>query len=1220
MAETAKANFAHLHVHTSYSALASTVHIEDLFKKAKEFGLPAVAMTDHGNMAGVIEFMGEAKKAGIKPIYGCDVYVKFDGAPETAKFPYMRLALLAMTKDGFQNLVALVSRSYTEGRANRPIVTKAWIEERAEGLIALSGGLKGEIGYHLLNNREDLAEAEFEWMLKTFGDRFYAELQENNLSEQTRINEWLLAHCKRTGVKPVATSDVHYLEKDDAMSHEIFILTQLGRTLSDATKRSLCTEFWLKDPATMEEQFAFCPEALANTLEVADRCNVEFKFTDDNGRPIYYLPKFPIPANEAPQSAEDFLALESRRGLEKRFLATSFKPNLVRPDWPELKQRYIQRNEDEIGMIQKTGFSGYFLIVSDFIRWAKAQGIPVGPGRGSGAGSTVAWALDIIDIDPLPYNLLFERFINPERVSMPDFDVDFCMDRREEVIEYVRQKYGKEQVSQIITFGRLQTKACIKDVGRVLGMSFGEVDQLTKLVPNRLGITLTEALKEEPKFAELREMNPVVDNLFIHALKLEGLTRSFGKHAGGVIITDLPLTNYAPLMTDEEGSVVVQYDKDASEKVGLVKFDFLGLKTLTHIQKAVDQVNEKRKRGGLPPDFRIEDVGVEDKDAYALIARGDNNGVFQVESSGMIDLCKKLGPANLEELTWINSIYRPGPLESGMVDDFIERKHGRIEIEYPHPLLEDVLKESLGVIIYQEQVMRAARELAGYSLGEADLLRRAMGKKKPEEMAKMKGSFVERATKNGIDPAKATEIFDLIEKFAGYGFNKSHATAYAYVSFQTAYLKAHYPAQFYAALLTTEMSDTDKLAKYISDAKEHQIAVMGPDVNESERLFNVVTAADGVESIRFGMEAIKGCGAAAISVIVEERTANGPFRSFPDFCKRMANKKVNKKTLEVLIRAGAFDSLYPQNVRGAQSGQGPAHLKMNRQTLFKAIEPIQTWAVKEAEIAALGQGGLFDALFSSSGAGPALKAPEPDMPFHSEFTHMEKLEAERELLGFYVSGHPLDPYRSLLRQVTTTNIARIFEMAKEGKLPKKEAGPVDWKARKAAAGNEPALGGMITAAKEITTKKGDKMAFVTLEDYDGKIEVVCFPKAYEKCKDAIRAGNVVIVKGQIEGDEQGAKVLASHVESLESASQERIKNVRTVVFRLDPYKTSRDQLENLKKLCLKSKGGCKGVIEYAAPDGVRARFQFPDELTFSADYGFIQEVKEIFGSDVLGFQ
>ncbi|MGZ3712176.1 MAG: DNA polymerase III subunit alpha, partial [Bdellovibrionota bacterium] len=978
------AKFAHLHVHTSYSALASTVHIEDLFKKAKEFGLPAVAMTDHGNLCAVIDFMDEAKKAGIKPIYGCDVYVKYEGATEQMKFPYSRLVLLAMNKEGFQNLVYLVSQSYLEGREQRPILKKAWIEARSEGLIALSGGLKGEIGFHLLNGREELAEQEFEWLRTTFGDRFYAELQENNLAEQTRINEWLLERCKKTGVKPVATSDVHYLEKEDAMSHEVFILTQLGRTLSDQQKRSLCTEFWLKDEATMEEQFAYCPEALANTLEVAERCDVTFKFTDDKGRPIYYLPNFVIPAGEESKTAEDFLAVESRRGMEKRFQALSFQSTRNRADWPELEKAYHARLEDEIRMIQKTGFSGYFLIVSDFIRWAKGQNIPVGPGRGSGAGSSVAWALDIIDIDPLPYNLLFERFINPERISMPDFDVDFCMDRRGEVIEYVRQKYGKDQVSQIITFGRMQTKACIRDVGRVLGMPYGEVDAIAKLVPDRLGISLKEALEMEPKFDELREANPAVDQLFIHALKLEGLTRSYGKHAGGVIITDLPLVNYAPLMTDEEGSVVVQYDKDASEKVGLVKFDFLGLKTLTHIQRAVDLINIKKVREGTEGKFRIEDIGVEDAAAYALISKGDNNGVFQVESSGMAELCKKIKPAHLEELTWINALYRPGPLESGMVDDFIERKHGRIEIEYPVPQLEEVLKESLGVIIYQEQVMRAARVLAGYSLGEADLLRRAMGKKKPEEMAKMKAGFVERSVKNNLTAEKATEIFDLIEKFAGYGFNKSHAMVYALISFQTAYLKAHYPPQFYAALLTTELSDTDKLSKYIGDAKDHGISVFGPDVNESEGLFNVVVDATGAETIRFGLEAIKGCGAAAVGVIVEERKANGPFHSFPDFCKRMSAKKVNKKTLEALIRAGAFDSLYVND------------RKVNRQTLTKSMESIVAWAAKEAEISALGQGGLFDTVFNKAGSGPELRAAEPEMVFHADLTHMERLEAERE--------------------------------------------------------------------------------------------------------------------------------------------------------------------------------------------------------------------------------
>lgn len=1204
---TPAANFVHLHVHTSYSALESTVHIDELFKKCQEYGMSAVAMTDSGNLAGVIDFFTSAQKAKIKPIFGADVFIKLEGLQEGARTNYARLVLLAMNKNGFQNLVKLVSKGYLEGREQRPLIHKEWLKEYNSDLIALSGGLKGEIAFHLLQGREESALKTFQFYQETFGDRFYAELNHNLIAEQNQLNEWLLVHCKEHGVKYVAANDVYYLEKEDAAAHEVFVCTQFGRTLAESGSKNLLSEFWFKDPLTMEEQFAETPEALAVTNEIADRCNVEFKFTDDKGRPIYYLPAFQIPEGETAKDANEFLAVESRRGLQQRFAHKAFAENLKKPDWAELEKRYRERLEDEIGMIQKTGFSGYFLIVSDFIRWAKSQGIPVGPGRGSGAGSIVAWALDIIDIDPLPYNLLFERFINPERISMPDFDVDFCQERREEVIEYVRNKYGKDQVSQIITFGRMQTKQCIRDVGRVLGMPYGEVDQISKLVPEQLGISIAEALEKEPKFAEMRAANPTIDNLFKIALKLEGLTRSFGKHAGGVIITDKPLTTYAPLMADEDGSVVVQYDKDAAEKVGLVKFDFLGLKTLTHIQNAVNLVNESFQLQGVEKNFRIEDIGVYDKEAYALISRGDTNGVFQVESSGMADLCKKLTPANLEELTWINAIYRPGPLESGMVDDFIKRKHGQIAIEYMLPQLEEVLKESLGVILYQEQVMRAARVLAGYSLGEADLLRRAMGKKKPEEMAKMKDGFIKRAVERGIPEQKANDVFDLIEKFSGYGFNKSHATAYALISFQTAYLKAHYPAQFYAALLTTDMSDTDKLAKYISDAKDHEIPVLGPDVNQSSRYFNVISE-DGKSKIRFGLEAIKNVGGAAVSGLEEERAQNGPFKTFPEFCKRIVQRKVNKKTIEALIRSGAFDAMY--------KGNG----LVNRATLHKAMEPVMSWAAKQNGKADLNQGGLFEGIFSASD-GPAFKEPEPDMPFQPEWTHAQKLEAERELLGFYVSGHPLDPYKSLLRQCSSISVGKILEMALEGKIPKRE--PMDWKNRKKSEqANESQIGGMITLSKEIMTKKGDRMAFVTLEDFGGKIEVVCFPRTYEKCKDAIRTGNVVIVTGQIEAADGGgaAKILASDVQSLESVSQDKMKMVSTVVFRLDANETSKEQLENLRKVCVRYKGNCKGVIEYADLDGLRARFNLPDELKFSADIGFVQEVKEIFGRDVLGFQ
>ncbi|MCO5142012.1 MAG: DNA polymerase III subunit alpha [Oligoflexia bacterium] len=1208
-------SFTHLHVHTSYSALESTVRIDyndnpkkavpNVFSKCLEYGMSALAMTDHGNLCGAIDFFNNAKKAGVKPIFGCDFYLKVSEGYENHRFPYSRLVLLAKNKAGFQNLVSLVSRSYLEGRSsNRPLIDKSWVQDSSSDLICLTGGLKGETGYHLLQGREDLAQKELEWLQSCFKDNLFLELQENNLAEQERLNEWLMAQGKAMNIRPVATSDVHYLEKEDAMSHEIFVLTQLGRTVSDENKRSLCTEFWFKDPETMKEQFAFCPEALENTNLIAEQCSVEFKFVDEKGRPIYHLPKFEIPKEESVKTAEDYLALESERGLEWRFNQPSFLPTKQSEDWKHLELKYRDRLQDEVKMIQATGFSGYFLIVSDFIKWAKKQGIPVGPGRGSGAGSLVAWALQIIDIDPIPYNLLFERFINPERISMPDFDVDFCMDKRGEVIDYVKDKYGRDQVSQIITFGRLQTKQCIRDVGRVLGMPYGEVDQIAKLVPEQLGISLREALEKEPRFNEMRDENPTVDKLFNHALKLEGLTRSFGKHAGGVIITDKPLTNYAPLMMDEDGAVVIQYDKDAGEKVGLVKFDFLGLKTLTHIQRAVDLINGFRKKE--EPVFRIEDIGVYDAEAYALIAKGDTNGVFQVESSGMSELCKKLGPSNLEELTWINALYRPGPLESGMVDDFVERKHGRVTIEYPVPQLEEVLRESLGVIIYQEQVMRAARVLAGYSLGEADLLRRAMGKKKPEEMAKMKKGFVERAEKNGIPSDKATEIFDLIEKFAGYGFNKSHATAYAYVSFQTAYLKAHYPAEFYAALLTTEMSDTDRLAKYIGDAKDHQIQVLGPDINQSVGEFNVVEA-NGTKTIRFGLEAIKGCGAAAVDEIVQERKEKGVFRSFPEFCKRMVGKKVNKKTIEALIKAGAFDSVYADNSQVTRHG------------LFKAMEMIGAWAIKEAETESLGQANLFAASFADSD-GPNLLSAEPAISFQQEWNQMERLESERELLGFYVSGHPLDPYTSLLRECASYTISRIFELSAEGKFEKKPDQAKDWKARKAQQANAPRIGGMISASKEIMTKKGDRMAFVTLEDLSGKIEVVCFPRAYEKCKDYLFVGNVVVVQGDIEGSDGGAKILAIQVEPLELASREKIQSVKSVVFRLNPEKTSKKQLEDLKALCVRNKGACKGVIEYVSDSGVRARFQFPDDLKFSADYGFIQEVKEIFGSDVLGFQ
>lgn len=1196
------ANFVHLHVHSSYSALESTVRINDLIKKCQEYEMPAVAITDHMNMCGAIDFYQKAKKAGIKPIFGCEVYIENEAAEKESRVPEARLStnrlvLLAQNMDGFKALKRLISRGYLEGRQQRAVLQKEWIEEEAEGLIALSGGLKSLVSWNILRGNTEAAAEEFAWLVKTFGRRFYAELLQNGLREQRMINQFLVGQCEKHGVKYVAASDVHYLEKDDAEAHEILTCIKLGRTVNELDGKQACKEFWFKDPETMETQFEEYPEALANTLEIAEQCNVEFKFTDDEGKPIYYLPDFEIPEGEKAKDIQEYLYVAAKRGLEERFKEIRFERVSSRPDFEEHKKVYYDRLDYEVKLINQMGFPGYFLIVADFIQWAKDQDIPVGPGRGSGAGSLVAWALKITDLDPIFYKLLFERFINPERISMPDFDIDFCQDRRGEVIDYVKQKYGKDKVSQIITFGKLQTKQCIRDVGRVLNMPYGEVDQIAKLVPDVLGITLTEALEKEPELTNLRNTNPTIDKLFKNALKLEGLIRNFGKHAGGVIITDKPLTEYSPLYTDEDGAVIVQYDKDASETVGLVKFDFLGLKTLTHIQNASKMISQSpRYKEKHDKEFRIEEVGEADEKAFELIRQGDTLGVFQVESSGMIELCKKIRPDSIDELTAINALYRPGPLESGMVDDYINRKHGRVKIEHLHPKLESTLAETFGVIVYQEQVMQSARVLAGYSLGEADILRRAMGKKKPEEMAKQKIRFAEGAEKDGIDKDKAIEIFDLIEKFSGYGFNKSHAAAYAYVSFQTAYLKAHYPAQFYAALLTMEMSDTDKLAKYISDAKAHNIPVLGPDVNMSSRFFNVVEV-DDEEQIRFGLEAIKNVGSSAVEVIVKERDENGPFRSFSDFCKRVSLRKVNKKTIEALIRTGAFDEMAGE--RG-----------LNRKSLLGAMEKVMSWAAKEQEQAALGQGGLFDMVFDESD-GPQLNPGEPEIRMEKEFSHLERLGAERDLLGFYVSGHPLDPHLEVIRYACNCQIATIHQLAADGKIAPPPTGR-DRRNQK-----EYSVGGLVTAAREILTKKGQKMAFLTLEDLTGKIEVVVFPRTYENVHPYCKTGEIVVITAAVEVAEKAGKLMANKIQPVSDFANDKLKSVSTIVLRLEKEMVTEEKLRELGSMCQEFQGTCRGIIEYDLGEGLYAKMALPEDNCLSSDPRFIDRVKEMFGNHVV---
>ncbi|MEO5971100.1 MAG: DNA polymerase III subunit alpha, partial [Bdellovibrionia bacterium] len=983
--------FVHLHVHTQYSLLQGAIHVEALFDRVVKLGMSSVAMTDTHNLFGAIDFYTSAKKVGVKPIIGCEIFYAPEGrnafqrggknalsagggpggAGNTNSLRFHHLVLLCKNLKGYQNLCKMITRSYTEApppqkgqpAGPRALVDRELLSEFGEGLIVLSGCLRGEIPYLALMGEETRGVESLLWFKKRFGEDFYLELQDSPMPEQEQINETLSQWGARHGIECVATTDCHYLEPGDSEAHEVLQCIEHGKNLDfDRPKSLVPSEYYFKSEKVMRERFERFPKACDNTQVIADRCDLEFKFKDEKGRSIYHLPRF-FP--EGVDRTEEFdpvlyFRQQAAKGLEERFQELGFAKKRIRPDWEDvLKPSYIARLEDELTMIARTGFSGYFLIVADFINWAKRNEIPVGPGRGSGAGSLVAYSLKITDIDPIQFNLLFERFINPERISMPDFDVDFCQDRRGEVIQYVSKRYGAENVCQIITFGKLQARAVIKDVGRVLAVPYAEMDQMTKLLPDELDITISRALEMEPRIREKMATDPRISQVMSYALSLEGLYRNAGIHAAGVIITEEPVVNYCPLYVGKDGDLVTQFDKDFSETIGLVKFDFLGLKTLTVIDNAIKLVRLVAKSSASTENtpaiekaanFRLDEMDYEDPLVFALISSGDTDGIFQVESSGMKDLCTRIQPSSLEDLTAINALYRPGPLGSGMVDDFIDRKHGRKPILYDVETLESILKDTYGVILYQEQVMQIARELAGYSLGQADLLRRAMGKKKAEEMAKHREIFVKGSVGKGLKAEKAEAIFDLMAKFAEYGFNKSHSAAYGVLTYQTAYLKTHYPTEFMAALMTTEMDNTDKITKYIGDARQHKIPVLSPDVNHSQKRFSVETIESEkgpIKAIRFGLEAIKGVGGIAVDSILEAR-ASGRFPSVLDFCKRVSTRKANKKVLESLCLAGALDSI----------------AEVNRASLFASLEALLEHAGDEQEERELGQSSLFDS-FSS---------------------------------------------------------------------------------------------------------------------------------------------------------------------------------------------------------------------------------------------------------------
>lgn len=1059
--------FVHLHVHTEFSLLDGASRIEVLVKRVKELGMPAIAITDHGTMYGVIDFYKQAKKYGVKPVIGCEVYVAPRSRLEKSAVEgesYYHLVLLAENNEGYRNLVELVSRGYTEGFYYKPRIDRELLREYSQGLICLSACIAGEIPSLLLKGDIDGAEALTREYRDIFGpENFFLEIQDHGIPEQKKVNTLLIELADKLGIGLVATNDLHYIDKTDAECHDVLLCIQMGKTVDDAGRLKFPTqEFYLKSGTEMAALFARQPAALTNTCRIAERCNVTFDFDQ------FHLPEFPVPEG---MSAAEYLRQLCEKRLPERYGTVD----------DELKARL----KYELTVIQTMGFSSYFLIVWDFINYARQEGIPVGPGRGSAAGSLVSYLLGITNIDPLKYGLLFERFLNPERVTMPDIDIDFCYERRSKIIEYVAARYGADRVAQIITFGTMAARAAIRDVGRALNMSYGEVDRVAKLVPTELGITLRRALEVNHELKNAYETDPDVRKLVELAIAVEGLPRHASTHAAGLVIAKEPLTHYVPLQNSAEGFLTTQYDKDRVEEIGLLKMDLLGLRTLTVIGDTLELI---KNSSGVIVD--IDSIPLDDPLTCTKLSEGDTAGVFQMESSGMTNLVKELKPERFDDLIPLVALYRPGPLGSGMVTDFIEGRHGRKKVVFLHPLLEPILKDTFGVILYQEQVMQIASVLAGFTLGQADLLRRAMGKKKHDVLAAQRDNFLQGALARGIDGKLAAEIFDLMAHFADYGFNKSHSAAYALVAYQTAYLKAHFPREFMAALMTSVMGANDKVGFYIEECRRMGIAILPPDINASQASFSV----DG-GAIRFGLAGVKNVGENAIHNLVTVRNEGGRFTSLVDFCARVDMRTVNKRVIESLIKCGAFDSL---GVRRAQ--------------LLAALDQALDVAAGRQRDKANGQLGLF-------GEETVNEVDDIRLPDVPELPLEQILAYEKEMTGFYVTGHPLDKYRDKLSGFTPLNQLTTL-----------------------ADGRPVRVAGLITAAKRITTKSGDMMCFVSLEDFTGQVEIVVFPRVFDKTNSILIPDMPVVASGRLNLGEDSAKILAEDVKSLDALGQEvRIK-------------------------------------------------------------------------------
>ncbi len=1127
--------FVHLHLHTEFSLLDGANRVSPLISTAKSYGMPAIAITDHGNLFGAIDFYQKAKKGGIKPIIGCEAYLapksRFDKEGhgvhsddyETAiaSNPYYHLILLASNDRGYRNLMKLISIANLEGFYYKPRIDKEILEQHAEGLIGLSGCLRGEIPYLLARGLEKEAYAAADDYQRIFGkEHFYIEIQDNGLDLQNKVNRLLIELGKKKDIPIVATNDCHYLHKEDAHAHDIMLCLQTGKTVNMQNRMRFETkELYLKSPEEMTKAFVELPQSVSNTLRIAEMIDLELTF----GKA--HLPHYHPPEG---MTREAYLEALSEKGLRKR---------MDRMNGRAESQRvlYEQRLKSELDMINAMGYPGYFLIVWDIINYARQSQIPVGPGRGSAAGSLVAYALGITDIDPIQNGLIFERFLNPERVSLPDIDMDFCMDRREEVIRYVTEKYGADHVCQIITFGTMAAKGAIRDVGRVLEVPFAEVDRLAKLVPNTLNITIEEALAQEPKMAEAVKNDPKIGKVIEMAKELEGLSRHASTHAAGVVISDAPLTEHVPLYRGSKGETVTQYPMGDIEKIGLIKFDFLGLRTLTVIDRAIKLMNPSRIEKGLAP-LQASDIPLDDVETYAYLGTGETTGVFQLESPGMRDLLTKMKPETFEDITAILALYRPGPIGSGMLDDFIKRKQGKKKIKYDHPKLEEILKETYGVIVYQEQVMKIANALAGFSLGDADLLRRAMGKKKVEEMAAQKTLFIQGALANKVNAKKAEKIFDLMEYFAGYGFNKSHSAAYALVTFQTAYLKCHAPQAFMAAVLSCEMGNADKVVKYITECRQMGIEILPPDVNESDKDFTVVN-----DGIRFGLAAIKNVGGGAVDSIIEAREKKGRFESFFDFCNKIDLRKTNKRVIEGLIKCGAFDAM-----------------KTNRASLMNVMEQAMQQGLQHQKEQASGQLSIFGGSDSESNPRPSQMTIQ-DIP---EWDDTRIAKCEKETLGFYITRHPLSQFSDIIekRSVTSTEDLGSIEEDREIRIC-----------------------GVIIQKRVTLTKRGDRMAYLRMEDLTGSVEVIVFPDLYRAASSYFEQDIPLMISGTLDRGDKGLKLKATLIMPL--------SRKKKMTISLSAKTVSPPDIGRLHRILLQSPGSIPVYLKVLVPNGGQAEME-----------------------------